>query len=153
MIRIWSVAYKRKGKKNTQAPHPGKFLPEGYTLDVSPRNIPRNKAWLCEICSWREPVPTRVLNPNASDVSYKPKQRSYKPENIRFFRGEYTAVERSGGNFPGSQSHPPSLLPFRSIFVMQFSEKKILKEYWFVRSPPHFLFYMCSTEYYGVLLE
>ena len=25
----------------------------------------------------REPVPTRVLNPNASEASYKPKQRSY----------------------------------------------------------------------------
>ena len=25
----------------------------------------------------REPVPTRVLNPTASEVSYKPKQRSY----------------------------------------------------------------------------
>ena len=26
----------------------------------------------------REPVPTRVLNPNASEASYKPKQRSYR---------------------------------------------------------------------------
>jgi len=25
----------------------------------------------------REPVPTRVLNPNASEASYKPKQRTY----------------------------------------------------------------------------
>ena len=26
----------------------------------------------------RKPVPTRVLNPNASETSYKPKQRSYR---------------------------------------------------------------------------
>ena len=26
----------------------------------------------------REPVPTRVLNPNTSEASYKPKQRSYR---------------------------------------------------------------------------
>ena len=26
----------------------------------------------------REPVETRVLNPNESEASYKPKQRSYK---------------------------------------------------------------------------
>ena len=26
----------------------------------------------------REPVPTRFLNPNASEASYKPKQRSYR---------------------------------------------------------------------------
>ena len=28
-----------------------------------------------------EPVPTRVLNPNASEASYKPKQRSYRKTN------------------------------------------------------------------------
>ena len=31
----------------------------------------------------REPVPTRVLNPNASEASYKPKQRSYRKTNIK----------------------------------------------------------------------
>ena len=31
----------------------------------------------------REPVPTRVLNPNASEVSYKPKQRSYRKTNLK----------------------------------------------------------------------
>ena len=34
------------------------------------------------------PVPTRILNPNASEASYKPKQRSYrKTKPISFFRG------------------------------------------------------------------
>ena len=31
----------------------------------------------------REPVETRVLNPNASDASYKPKLRSYRKTNIK----------------------------------------------------------------------
>ena len=30
-----------------------------------------------------EPVPTRVLNPNASEASYKPKQRSYRKTNLK----------------------------------------------------------------------
>ena len=32
-----------------------------------------------------EPVPTRVLNPNASEASYKPKQRSYRKRKLHFF--------------------------------------------------------------------
>ena len=36
----------------------------------------------------REPVPTRVLNPNASEATYKPNQRSYRKT-------------WAGGNFPG----------------------------------------------------
>ena len=31
----------------------------------------------------REPVQTRVLNPNASEASYKTKQRSYRTTNIK----------------------------------------------------------------------
>ena len=39
----------------------------------------------------REPVPTRVLNPNASEASYKPTQRSYrKTWGGEFSGGEYT---------------------------------------------------------------
>ena len=41
-----------------------------------------------------EPVPTRVLNPNASEVSYKAEQRRGGT-----FIGEYTGVERSGGEY------------------------------------------------------
>ena len=33
----------------------------------------------------REPVPTRVLNPNASEASCKPKQRSYRKTKLTFF--------------------------------------------------------------------
>ena len=31
----------------------------------------------------REPVPIRVLNSNASETSYKPKQRSYRKANLK----------------------------------------------------------------------
>ena len=31
----------------------------------------------------REPIPTRVLNPNASEASYKPKQRSYRKTKLK----------------------------------------------------------------------
>ena len=37
----------------------------------------------------REPVETRVLNPNASEASYKPKQRSYRKTKSIFFRGDF----------------------------------------------------------------
>ena len=35
----------------------------------------------------QEPVPTRVLNPNASEASYKPKQHSYRKMKLIFFSG------------------------------------------------------------------
>ena len=62
---------------------PGKFPLEGSTPVVSPPEYsPHEKyAWkqrclaLREICRRRKPVPTRVLNPNASEASYKPEQR------------------------------------------------------------------------------
>ena len=59
---------------------PEKFPSEGSTPVVSPpeHSPPWILAWLCEICRWREPVPTRVLNPNANEASYKPKQRIYR---------------------------------------------------------------------------
>ena len=31
----------------------------------------------------REPVPTRVFNPNASEASYKPKERSYRKTKLK----------------------------------------------------------------------
>jgi len=33
----------------------------------------------------REPVETRVLNPNGSETSYKPEQRSYRKMKLNFF--------------------------------------------------------------------
>ena len=33
----------------------------------------------------REPVPTRALNPNTNEASYKAKQRSYRKTKLNFF--------------------------------------------------------------------
>ena len=56
---------------------------------------------LCEICRCREPIPTRVLNPNASEASYKPKQRSYRKtcRGGTFLGGIYRGWNVPGGIF------------------------------------------------------
>ena len=60
---------------------PGRFHPGCFPPEHSPHE---KYAWkqrclaLREICRWHEPVPTRVLNPNASEASFKLKQRSYR---------------------------------------------------------------------------
>ena len=46
----------------------------------------------------REPVPTRVLNPN---TSYKPKQRSYRKTKLKKTGGEKTGVEKTSGEKTG----------------------------------------------------
>ena len=48
----------------------------------------------------REPVETRVLNPNASEASYKPKQRSYSKTKLHFFF--FFGGILSGGFYPGT---------------------------------------------------
>ena len=53
----------------------------------------------------REPDPTRVLNPNASEASFKPKQRSYRKTKLKkklffcfyFFRGDFGRGDFVGG--------------------------------------------------------
>ena len=47
----------------------------------------------------REPVPTRVLNPNATEASYKPKQRSYKKTKLKKKKFFFFF---SGGFYPGT---------------------------------------------------
>ena len=64
-----SCADKGNRKKSPRKKLPGKNPPE---------NIPLNDVE-------REPVETRVLNPNASEASYKPKQRSYRKPKLKFF--------------------------------------------------------------------
>ena len=55
----------------------------------------------------REPVPTRVLNPNGSEASYKPKQRSYRKtkqkKNIFLFLFLFGGI-LVGGIFPWNHS-------------------------------------------------
>ena len=57
----------------------------------------------------REPVPTRVLNPNASKASYKPKQRSYRKTNLIFFSFFFGGI-LSGGFYPGTHSSTISMV-------------------------------------------
>ena len=54
----------------------------------------------------REPVPTRVLNPNASEASYKPKQRSYrktKLKNPAIVRRRVLVPDSPGTQISGAQ--------------------------------------------------
>ena len=75
----------------------------------------------------REPVPTKVLNPNASEVSYKPKQRSYRKTNLKKKvlapdspGAEMSGVEMSSaetaalnprGRIGGAETYPTRILP------------------------------------------
>ena len=54
--------------------YPDKIPPEKNPFEKIPLNAVE-----------REPVPTRVLNPNASEASYKPKQHSYRKMKLIFF--------------------------------------------------------------------
>ena len=58
--------------------YPDKITPE----KIPPEKNPPEKILLNAV--EREPVPTRVLNPNASEASYKPKQRRYRKTKLNF---------------------------------------------------------------------
>ena len=47
-----------------------------------------------------EPVATRVLNPTASEVSYKPKQRSYRKTNLK---KKVLAPDNPGSQMSGAE--------------------------------------------------
>ena len=70
------------------APFPNSFL----FFDLWRKN---NEAGNSLNAVQREPVSTRVLNPNASEASYKPKQR------IFFFRGNFGRRDFVGGILSG----------------------------------------------------
>ena len=85
-----------------------------WWLELSPPEVstpvfPPGSFPPCEICRWREPVPTRVPNPNASKASYKPEQRrggSIHPEGENFQeeknRGGTQGWKLTGGNGPST---------------------------------------------------
>ena len=54
----------------------------------------------------REPVPTRVLNLNATEASYKPKQRSYKKTNLK---KKVLAPDSPGAEMSGAETAAPKL--------------------------------------------
>ena len=53
----------------------------------------------------RESVETRVLNPTASEASYKPKQRSYRKTNLK---KKVLAPYSPGAKMSGAESRAPN---------------------------------------------
>ena len=64
---------------------------EGYPDKITPEEITLNAIE-------RQPVLTTVLNPNASEASYKQKQCSYRKTKLIFFRGDFSR----GKFYPGT---------------------------------------------------
>ena len=58
----------------------------------------------------REPVETRVLNPTASEASYKPKQRSYRTTNLKkkVLAPNSPGVEMSGAEMSRAETAAPN---------------------------------------------
>ena len=84
--RVWTLPSKSKSPQPKFANRNLCLFPSAQPHIFRDRNIPSQTegSWLCEIYRWHEPVSTRVLNPNASETRYKPKQRSYR----KTWRGE-----------------------------------------------------------------
>ena len=62
----------------------------------------------------REPVETRVINPIASEASYKPKQRSCRTTNLnkKVLAPNSPGAEMSGGEMCSAETYPtPQLDP------------------------------------------
>ena len=51
----------------------------------------------------REPVESRVLNPTASETSYKPKKRSYRKTNLR---KKVLSRDSPGAEMSGAETYP-----------------------------------------------
>ena len=68
----------------------------------SPRQKSPRKKFPRKNAVEREPVETRVLNPNASEASYKPKQRSYTKTKLHYF-SFFSGGFWSGGFYPGTK--------------------------------------------------
>ena len=58
----------------------------------------------------REPVETRVLNPTASESSYKPKQRSYRKTNLKkkVLAPDSPVAEISGTEMSSAETAAPN---------------------------------------------
>ena len=56
----------------------------------------------------RKPVETRVLNPTASEASYKPKQRSYRKMNLKkkVLVPDSTGAKMSGAELSSAETCP-----------------------------------------------
>ena len=58
----------------------------------------------------REPVPTRVVNPNANEASYTPKQRSYRKTNLKkeVLQPDSPGAEMSGAELSSAETATPN---------------------------------------------
>ena len=56
----------------------------------------------------REPFETMVLNPTASEASYKPKQRSYRTTNLKkkVLAPDTPVAEMSGAEISSAETYP-----------------------------------------------
>ena len=70
-------------------------LGAGYLGAVSSYEEKNNEASNSLNTVEREPVLTGILNPNASEASYKPKQRSYRKTKLKKTGGEKTGVKKT----------------------------------------------------------
>jgi len=74
----------------------GHFIPGQFPPGTSPPDTSSHEKYtwkqcclaLRKICRWREPVPTKVPNPNAREASYKPEQRREGSDIGESARGE-----------------------------------------------------------------
>jgi len=94
VFRYVDTPYRVTGKNPPDKNPPGKNPPEKIHLNAVER----------------KPVETRDLNPNASEASYKPEQRSYRKTKLKkniflfifFFGGILVGVILSVGFYPGT---------------------------------------------------
>ena len=109
-----------------------------------------NEAWLCELYHWHEPVPTGVLNPNASEASYKPKQRSYKKSNLNFFfSGGFWSGRFCRGDF--IREPVTHVIDLAYIWVLTITNVQvflILLSFWFKQSNIHDFFFLALLNFW-----
>ena len=78
----------------------------------------------------REPVPTRVLNPNVSEASYKLKQRSYRKTNLKkkVLAPDSPGTQMSGAEMSSAQTAAPKRrhrnVPDLRNYTITLDEKK-----------------------------
>ena len=81
---------------------------EGYPDKITPEEITLNAIE-------RQPVLTTVLNPNASEASYKQKQCSYRKTKLTFFSGGFWLVGFCRGDFI---LEPPEIAQIKGLEIV-----------------------------------
>ena len=86
----------------------------------------------------RKPVPTRVLNLNASEASYKPKQRSYRRTNLK---KKVLAPDSPGAQMSVAQTAAPKRT--RLVYVCVY-----MRMYGYINCTHLVLHEMCTWRVY-----